>query len=501
VDYTTTNTVFSTGVDTLEGVPGILSPETDVILHKGAVTRQDGTAVQAGTITMNDNGSITVKQGTPAGRYEYTYRICQKDESTNCSEAKVSFEVVATHIVANDDGIWEIGTLGGLTPSVLNNDILNDKVGLTESDVVIEDTAGETPHDPKLKMENDGRITVKSGLTPREEPYIYHYTIKERAAGRELASAVVRIKVVSFAAADDELSTIKQPIPQTTESVLANDELNGKKHPQPEVDVFFTPGEIKTPTGEVATGFTFNEDGTITVPGDAPEGVYTFSYKICKKDAPGTCKTAQGVLKVQTVKAVDDDYSSSPVNTVLEAKTIGNVLDNDWYGDKPAKEALDQITLTTEGPTYEILLKPNGDVVVPQGMPEGTYEITYKLCMSAYANSCDTAKLTVVVFKDKPVVIYNGISANGDGQNDYFHIEGIERYRDNNLKIFNRWGVLVYEKDGYSNTEEPFDGHSNGRATISAGSKLPQGTYYYILEYKDTVGHIQKAQGWLYLKY
>ena len=186
---------------------------------------------------------------------------------------------------------------------------------------------------------------------------------------------------------------------------------------------------------------------------------------------------------------------------MLEAKTIGNVLDNDWYGDKPAKEAHDQITLTTEGPTYGILLKENGEVVVPQGMPEGTYEITYKLCMKAYANSCDTAKLTVVVFKDKPVVIYNGISANGDGQNDYFHIEGIERYRDNNLKIFNRWGVLVYEKDGYSNTEEPFDGHSNGRATISAGSKLPQGTYYYILEYKDTVGHIQKAQGWLYLKY
>ena len=50
LDYTTTNTVFSSGIDTLEGVPGILSPETDVILHKGEVARQDGAAVQAGKI-------------------------------------------------------------------------------------------------------------------------------------------------------------------------------------------------------------------------------------------------------------------------------------------------------------------------------------------------------------------------------------------------------------------------------------------------------------------
>lgn len=497
METTTIQTVFSSGMDTLEGVIGILTPGVDVSLEPGTLTpAQEG-------ITMNANGSITVKAGTPPGRYVYTYRICQKDEHTNCSEAKVSLEVVATHIVANDDGIWEIGTLGGLTPSILNNDILNDKVGLTESDVVIEDTAGETPHDPKLVKGNDGRITVKRGLAPREEPYIYHYTIKERAAGRELASAVVRIKIVSFAAADDELSAIKQPIPQTTESVLANDELNGKKHPQPGVDVIFTSGVIKTPTGQVATRFTFNDDGTITVPGDAPEGVYTFSYKICKKDAPDTCKTAQGVLKVQTVKAENDDYSATPVNTVGGAKIIGNVLDNDRYQGGPAiahknKGIVSRGDRGNDGGRIQI--DREGQVIVPQGMPAGTYTIEYKLCVEN-TNSCDTATVTIVVFEDKPLVIHNGISADGDGHNDSFIIEGIELYPDNNLKIFNRWGVLVYEKDGYRNDTEPFDGHSNGRATINASSKLPQGTYYYILDYKDTTGKLQQEKGWLYLKY
>ena len=120
--------------------------------------------------------------------------------------------------------------------------------------------------------------------------------------------------------------------------------------------------------------------------------------------------------------------------------------------------------------------------------------------MKDHPGACKTAKIKVEVIKDKPLTIYNGVSADGDGQNDYFKIDGIEYYPKNNLKIFNRWGVLVYEKDGYSNNE-PFDGHSNGRATISADSKLPQGTYYYILEYEDSEDQSHTEKGWLYLKY
>ncbi|WP_455005101.1 T9SS type B sorting domain-containing protein, partial [Capnocytophaga gingivalis] len=65
--------------------------------------------------------------------------------------------------------------------------------------------------------------------------------------------------------------------------------------------------------------------------------------------------------------------------------------------------------------------------------------------------------------------------------------------------IFNRWGVLVYEKEGYTNSE-PFRGYSNGRSTIERGKKLPQGTYYYILEYENSHNQTQTKSGWLYLK-
>ena len=119
--------------------------------------------------------------------------------------------------------------------------------------------------------------------------------------------------------------------------------------------------------------------------------------------------------------------------------------------------------------------------------------------MSQQSSVCDDAVVTIVVSKEDPIEIYNGISTNGDGKNDGFRIEGIENYRKNTLKIFNRWGVLVYQKEGYTNAD-PFTGYSNGRSTIESGKKLPQGTYYYILEYENSNNQTQTKSGWLYLK-
>ena len=283
---------------------------------------------------------------------------------------------------------------------------------------------------------------------------------------------------------------------------MKNDELDGRT-PLTTADVDITPGVFKDNNNNPVDYFTFDTTtGKITIKPHTPNGTYSFSYTICKKGTSECADPAQVTIKLEAVEAVDDDYSTTPVNTVGGAKIIGNVLDNDRYQGGPAINHKDKGIVSKVGGNDgdRIQIDREGQVIVPQGMPAGTYTIEYKLCVEN-TNSCDTATVTVVVFQDKPLTIYNGISADGDGHNDYFHIESIERYPVNNLKIFNRWGVLVYEKDGYRNDTEPFDGHSNGRATISAGSKLPQGTYYYILEYQDSVGQTQTNQGWLYLKY
>ena len=479
VDYTTIATVFSSGVDTMEGVIGNLSPERDVILTPGAQPHAN--------ITMNANGSITVKRGTPKGTYTYEYTICQRDVPTNCDSAKVTFEVVEAHIFAKDDGVWEVGTEGALTPSILNNDIIGERVGVAPSEVTITKTNGKPVIDEtKMVINEDGRISVLKNIP--EGTYTYYYTITEKANIANSSSAVVTIKVVKFSAQDDEFELINDKTKENkTKSVLENDELNKKKNLSPVDDVILTKGEAKDEERKPTTALTMNDDGTITIAPNTPDGVYTYTYTICKKSAPTECKSAEAVIKL--------------LPALVAEGIVGNVLDNDRYADGKALEYLDKVVIKMlDNQNSRAHIEPNGDVVIPQGAPAGEYTLTYNLCMKDHPTICDEAKVKIVILEDKPLVIHNGISANADGHNDGFTIENIEGYPKNNLKIFNRWGVLVYEKDGYTNNE-PFDGHSNGRATINAGSKLPQGTYYYILEYQDTAEQTHTEKGWLYLKY
>ncbi|WP_271767696.1 gliding motility-associated C-terminal domain-containing protein [Aquimarina algiphila] len=85
-----------------------------------------------------------------------------------------------------------------------------------------------------------------------------------------------------------------------------------------------------------------------------------------------------------------------------------------------------------------------------------------------------TGELCTLDFQD-------GVSPNGDGQNDTFDllIEEVynipEAFPDFDIKIFNRYGSLVYE--GNNNTEE-FRGESN--VSVRLGDDLPSGTYFYI---------------------
>ncbi|MFG4002062.1 gliding motility-associated C-terminal domain-containing protein [Flavobacterium aquidurense] len=96
------------------------------------------------------------------------------------------------------------------------------------------------------------------------------------------------------------------------------------------------------------------------------------------------------------------------------------------------------------------------------------------------------------------LIIYNGISPNGDGINDTFLIKGINQYADNTVEIYNRWGVKVFETHSYNETDNVFRGYSNGRATVNRDSGLPEGTYYYILKYNNGKKSLHKA-GYLYL--
>ena len=73
--------------------------------------------------------------------------------------------------------------------------------------------------------------------------------------------------------------------------------------------------------------------------------------------------------------------------------------------------------------------------------------------------------------------IPTGITPNDDGKNDNLVIHGIERYPDNVVTIFNRWGNLIYQKDHYANE---WVGQNN------SNELLPEGTYFVVLVINNT---------------
>jgi gliding motility-associated-like protein len=91
--------------------------------------------------------------------------------------------------------------------------------------------------------------------------------------------------------------------------------------------------------------------------------------------------------------------------------------------------------------------------------------------------------VTVTVANGDKLFFYSAFTPNNDGDNDFFYIGNIEKYPDNNLKIYNRYGKQIYSATNYDNLW-------NG---TYLGNQVPTGTYFYILndgkgeQYKGSV--------------
>ncbi len=104
-----------------------------------------------------------------------------------------------------------------------------------------------------------------------------------------------------------------------------------------------------------------------------------------------------------------------------------------------------------------------------------TYTVT-----ATNANGCSqTASITILVEDDMQLVAgTNILTPNGDGKNDFLVIKNIDMYPNNEIRIFDIAGRLIYKKKGYDNS---WAGTLNG-------SPLSKGTYYYIIDFGDGRG-------------
>jgi len=105
-------------------------------------------------------------------------------------------------------------------------------------------------------------------------------------------------------------------------------------------------------------------------------------------------------------------------------------------------------------------------------------------------NNEDSAQTEV----DNCLTISKGISPNGDGFNDVLFIPCLELYPENSIKIFNRYGTLIYQAEAYNND---WNGRAN-KGFPNDNGLLPVGTYFYILEISQG---IEPVIGWVYLNY
>ncbi|MQP53658.1 gliding motility-associated C-terminal domain-containing protein, partial [Flavobacterium sp. LMO9] len=93
---------------------------------------------------------------------------------------------------------------------------------------------------------------------------------------------------------------------------------------------------------------------------------------------------------------------------------------------------------------------------------------------------CDTIEINVA----------EAITPNGDGINDTWMIYNIENHPNNYIRVFNRWGDLVFEARNYQND---WDGHFKSKS-----ESLPDGASYYYQIDLDGNGTIEH-DGWIYI--
>ena len=186
-------------------------------------------------------------------------------------------------------------------------------------------------------------------------------------------------------------------------------------------------------------------------------------------DSEGNCDTSIIIVVAgdgPPPVAVDDAETTS-----IDSSIIIDILDNDFDPDN------DSIVLT------DIITDPENGVVTVNGDGTVTYDpnpdyvgldsFQYQICDVPF-DGCDTAWV-IIDIEDGTCLFPQAITPNGDGFNDFFVIECLDGQEGIELRIFNRWGNEVYFNASY---EHDFEGKYEG-------NNLPDGAYYYVIEYDD----------------
>ncbi len=173
------------------------------------------------------------------------------------------------------------------------------------------------------------------------------------------------------------------------------------------------------------------------------------------------------IIEMDTLIANDDR-----VTTDFNENVVINVLGNDVIPDN----ILDTIFILVDPVNGMTSVDEGGFITYDPNIDFcGLDSFQYVIC---YATDCDTAQVIVEVFceqEPEDLFIPQGFSPNGDNIGDTWVIRGLDQFPNTNVLIYNRWGNEVYESNDYQ----------NDWAGTWDGNPLPDGTYFYLIDFRN----------------
>ena len=238
----------------------------------------------------------------------------------------------------------------------------------------------------------------------------------------------------------------------------------------------------------ISAGPETNQTTTLTVRSDQPNlfselrvsqngaDKGTLTYRLMDNTVSGTVKITVTVKdNGGTANGGVDTYSRTFALTINPLPVISIVSS---AGTEISKGITTNLT-ATGGSTYVwsnalgIIGGQNTAVLTVRPAQTTTYTVT----AVSSAGCSSSQQITITVNDDyKTITATNILTPNGDGVNDVFVIRNIDMYPNNEVKIFDRSGRLIYSKKSYDNT---WDG------TLS-GNPLAEGTYFYVLDFGNS---------------
>ncbi len=197
-------------------------------------------------------------------------------------------------------------------------------------------------------------------------------------------------------------------------------------------------------------------------------GVYTFT------PAPGQCATT-ATLSVTVQAAFDFDLTDGCFENNYDVNVVPT---NNTFDPSTASYSWQVNGVTVANETHETF---NVTHYVENTTPAPILPLNVTATVTT-AQFC--SKVHSVVVDRIYCEIQNGISPNGDTKNEYFDLRLMNV---SNLEIFNRYGTKVYSKTNYSNEWVGQD---------LKGDELPDGTYYYMIEFNNNQS---PKTGWIYI--